>query len=483
MNLKPYSVTRLRKGRSMRALAARLCTLMALVMLVTGCVTTKERGDRAFQAEHYNEALDHYERLIDEGNQDPQLFFKAAEAATRLGDLALAERYYSRALRYGGGEKVARALSEFYIQTSNYAKAVRVLQQLLETTDNPQPVFNNLGTALMYAGAPLDAESYLLVAQQMEPTDPVPYVNLGVLYDKHMNQPALALGFYKCFLKFADGSRRLHKVRTRAQRLEARYADGLPEQFDVECGQPYQPPRAASAAELRRRFEEATGASKEAEEQTEEQTQAEPNGDDEVELRFDDSKQPGDEPDVDAQPSPKESDDAPADDTDQEEDSATAQAPEDEADEPAVQGLVEGTPEELEQAARTEQKEDVDTAIEQAEQAFARKDYASVVDQLDDMPASKLDAHSMALYGRSLAKVGRHKDADRWLTWSLSERLESDAAEALFGVYDELGKEEARTKLCERLVDERFDELREQYCDIDRDKLRKLRKYIDENEQ
>jgi hypothetical protein len=193
---------------------SKWCAIVVMAMfLFSGCVTTKERGDRAFAASQYNVALDHYEIAIDKGSQDPQLYFKAAEAAVRIGDFSLAERYYSRSLRYGGGEKVARAVAEFYIATSNYTKAVRVLQELLDTTDNPQSVFNNLGAALMYAGLPLDAESYLLVAQQMSPVDPVPYINLGVLYDKYMHQPRLGMGFYRCFCASARGASRDERSR------------------------------------------------------------------------------------------------------------------------------------------------------------------------------------------------------------------------------------------------------------------------------
>ncbi|MFW6053956.1 MAG: tetratricopeptide repeat protein, partial [Persicimonas sp.] len=103
--------------------------LLLAVVVLGGCVTTQERGDRAYESNQYNQALDHYERAIDSGSTDPELYYRAAKAAVRVGDFALAERYYSRALRHGGDEEVVRSLAEFYIATSNYTKAVRVLQQ------------------------------------------------------------------------------------------------------------------------------------------------------------------------------------------------------------------------------------------------------------------------------------------------------------------------------------------------------------------
>lgn len=55
----------------------------------------------------------------------------------------------------------------------------------------------------MYANEPLDAESYLLVAQQLNPQDPIPYVNLGILYDRHLRQPFVAVEFYECYTALA----------------------------------------------------------------------------------------------------------------------------------------------------------------------------------------------------------------------------------------------------------------------------------------
>lgn len=182
-----------------RWLWLRYAVCICVLSAAAGCVSTQQRGDRAFKSGHYSEALDHYDRAIEGGDNSAELYANAAQAALRIGDFSLAERYFSRALRNGGGEPVARELADFYIATSNYTKAVRVLQTVLETSEDPQTVFNDLGAALMYAGSPLNAESYLMVAQQMKPDDPVPYVNLGVLYDKHLHNPRLAYGFINAF--------------------------------------------------------------------------------------------------------------------------------------------------------------------------------------------------------------------------------------------------------------------------------------------
>src|SRR5690554_5153920 len=243
-----------------RWLRAVLC--IGAICALAGCVSTQQRGDRAFKAGQFSEALDHYERAIDGGDHSAQIYSNAAQAALRIGDFSLAERYFNRALQNGGGESVARELADFYIATSNYTKAVRVLQTVLETTQDPQTIFNDLGTARMYAGSPLNAESYLLVAQQMKPADPVPYVNLGVLYDKHLHNPRLAHGFYECFLELSPNSRQSGKVRARVSLLESRYSHDFPERYDVACSEPYQPVSADVGSlerEVSRRLADSSG--------------------------------------------------------------------------------------------------------------------------------------------------------------------------------------------------------------------------------
>lgn len=230
----------------------QLICLFTLLTLMTGCLNTAQRGDRAFKAGDCEQALKLYEESIKEKSRDPEVFYRAAQCATRLGGFTQAERYYSRALRYGGGPKVAKALARLYIKTSNYARAVRVLQALLnDERVKPQPVYNNLGTALMYAGEPLDAESYLLIAQQMDPKDPFPYVNLGLLYDRHLRRPELAMGFYTCYLSIGKNPPQGRSVKLRM--YELKQAGHRPDQA-VACGKAYkhQGPKKNAFTELQR---------------------------------------------------------------------------------------------------------------------------------------------------------------------------------------------------------------------------------------
>jgi hypothetical protein len=210
-------------------------------LLSSACLSSADRGDRAYTSGQYNEALDLYEEEINEGSKDPQLFYRAGMAALKLGNFGLAERYYSRSLRYGGGLAVANALAELYLQSSNYTRAIQVLKFLLNASpEDPQPIYNNLGTSLMYANEPLDAESYLLVAQQLNPKDPIPYINLGILYDRHMRQPFVAVEFYECYTTLAGtNSDQGRSIAMRIDELREKYPP-RPTPL-LTCGAPYSP--------------------------------------------------------------------------------------------------------------------------------------------------------------------------------------------------------------------------------------------------
>ncbi len=213
--------------------------LCVCLLMSAACLAPHERADRAFEAGAYGEALNLYESSITDGTKDPKVFYKAGMAAMRVGEFSVAERHLSRSLRYGGGVESAQQLATLYLQTSNYARAVQVLKFLLDTGLSKQPIYNNLGTALMYAGEVLDAESYLLIAQQMNPADPIPYVNLGVLYDRYIKRPALSIEFYGCYLQLAPRGGQAGTVGTRLRQLND---GGLEVVYqDVKCGEVYRP--------------------------------------------------------------------------------------------------------------------------------------------------------------------------------------------------------------------------------------------------
>lgn len=219
----------------------RFLALLGSIALCVGCASIQRQGDRAFEKGDCAQALENYAEAIGAGSKDPGIYHRSAQCSLKIGDLPGAERFYSDAMRFGAGIEVARELAGFYIKTSNYVSAVRVYQYLLYQEAEKQPLYNNLGTALMYAGKPFDAESYLMVAQQLDPVDPTPYVNLGLLYDRHLKQPWLAINFYECYDELTRGrAQNGDMVRQRAAELRDRYYR-LYEEGAVDCGKAYEP--------------------------------------------------------------------------------------------------------------------------------------------------------------------------------------------------------------------------------------------------
>lgn len=221
---------------------------------LAGCATARTYGDQEFEKGNYNAALTRYEQAFAEGEKDWRAYHNAAKASLATADFSKAERYYAQAIRLGADIEVARELAAFYVKTSNYVSAVQMYQYLLNYEKDPRPVYTNLGAALMYAGKPLEGESFLLMAQQLDPVAKVPYLNLGILYDQHLRQPQHSLGFYKCFLAYAtDEDPNRVKVDQRIRELSAKYPSAA--NRTIECGKPYSPDLEAKSVNLKAEME------------------------------------------------------------------------------------------------------------------------------------------------------------------------------------------------------------------------------------
>lgn len=441
-----------------------------VVVAAAGCASQQTRADRAFESEKWEEAYSRYEEIINQGTNDWEVYYRAAQAATHLGNFSKAERYYGRALRNGGGTQVARKFAEFYLQTSNYSQAVRLLQFLLETEDdNKQSLYNNLGTALMYAGSPLDAESYLQIAQQLAPNDPIPYVNLGVLYDRHLQQPQLAAGFYKCYLKLADNKEsQQQRIRSRLSRISTPRSRGGGR--GVECGKPYSP-GSRRVADLEKEMEEmGGGAPGEATGNDGEKKPIDLNfGDGSEDTGNDRSKGEGGsgeagETDAENPPAPSgsfegmDSDDA----------GSEAQRPTTGAD---TSGETEPSGPSIERAGKspsdassseTKKREsgsssdesgasvDQRAVLQRAKTAYENENYQRVVDEISALSVGEMSVEAMRLHGLALYELAENEKARQWLEWVVQRKPDAEVVGTLLMVYERLDQEQDRKQLCRK---------------------------------
>lgn len=216
--------------------------------LLSSCVSDRQLGDKEFELNNYKKALEYYDLEISAGSKDPRVYTQAARASVQMGSFGTAERYYGKAISNGAKTEVIRELAKFYVRTSNYGSAIRVYKYLLNIEKNKQPIYNNLGTAYIYAGSPFDAESYLLIAQQLEPKDPFPYLNLGLLYDQNLKKWPKAIGFYKCFVSLAPKHESTPGVKQRLVEIGAKVST----EEVIDCTVPYtETARSVSLKELR----------------------------------------------------------------------------------------------------------------------------------------------------------------------------------------------------------------------------------------
>ncbi len=390
-----------------------VCVLLVAVVGfgISGCATYQERGDRALEQGSADRALDYYEQAIAEGTRDPQIYRSAAHAAQQLGAFAKAERFFSQALRYGGGVETARELATFYIQTSNFVQAVQVFRYLIQIEEDQealQPMYSNLGTALKYSGDYLDAEAYLLLAQQIDPTDPVPYVNLGSLYDRHLRNLPKAVRFYECFVQMTGDTADSRQVQTRLRELNSQRRIDT-SRVNLECGDKY---RAAEPEQHDLR--EVFGLEDPQQREVTDEVHS-------LDLPLD--YEPG-----------------------------TVDSPPPLVDEPTDQ------PEEGEGPEVVEDPADIyrddrqrDDAEQRAEEAYEAGRYDEAVQLLEkSADGDGLTAQQEEMLGRSYYRVGRFDDAVQQLESAVEQRPTPQAVRQLISAYERTGQTDDRDQICER---------------------------------
>jgi tetratricopeptide (TPR) repeat protein len=388
-------------SRLFRRRCQTLCmavTCLFSMALVVGCAGAEQRGDHAMEMGRYDIALEYYDEEIGRGSRDPDLYYRAAVAAQRQGAFARAERYYSQSLRYGGGNEVARALAEFYIQTSNFTQAVRVLQFLVsseEDDESIQPLYSNIGTALMYAGNYLDAEFYLLLAQQMDPSDSIPYINLGVLYDRHLRNRPKSVMFYHCYVEMAPDGSRARQVRTRLREIENQGPVDT-SRVNLECGEEYRM-APVEHVDLTQVFDLGL-----AEEAAEEQRA----------LQQEEGKE--------------ESDDD---------------------EEPSELRIVHASPDGEDSTAPAGGEE---RSLEDAQEAYQSGRYDEAVQFLEAVDSDDRSTEERQLLGQAYRQVGRFEESAEVLESVLRERPTPELARLLIANYDELDDQESKERVCQR---------------------------------
>lgn len=151
-----------------------------------------------------------------------QQLVTAAKRFAKSGDSVKAIELYKEALALDGGNALLHNdLAFIYIGLKSYELAQNHLQTAITLDINCATCFNNLGYLQSLTNEHLEAEKNLRRAMFLNPDDPLPYFNLGVLYEQTGNNEK-AIEAYEAYTVYADQAvddKIVNKVRSHIQNL------------------------------------------------------------------------------------------------------------------------------------------------------------------------------------------------------------------------------------------------------------------------
>ena len=127
-------------------------------------------GEIAMERQQYEEALNHYQRVVDHNPNSPDAWFDVAEAHKMLKNLEEAEVAYRRAISLQpDNEEIYFALSQMYADNNQPSKAIEVIEEGLSA--NPDSVVLTISLATRYLENQdfRQAEIFLEKAERIDP--------------------------------------------------------------------------------------------------------------------------------------------------------------------------------------------------------------------------------------------------------------------------------------------------------------------------
>lgn len=215
----------------------RMTLGLAAGLLVVGaaCSGAVRRGDQAYQAGRYEEALSEYQARAKEDPGDAEAHLKAGRALRALGRVDEARSELGTASRLGLWDADVE-IGRLAMDVADYPAAVEALGRAA-TRDLMDPVaWNALGVAYERVGRAADAETALLSAKRLAPGAPEVYLNLAIVYDRGLGRPGPAYAHYACYAALApeDAEARMVLWRMAAMREGSAIGSGTPEK-DAVC--------------------------------------------------------------------------------------------------------------------------------------------------------------------------------------------------------------------------------------------------------
>jgi len=139
-------------------------------------------GEIAMGREQYEEALSHYQRVVEHDPSSPDAWFDVAEAHKMLKNFEEAEASYRRAISLRpDDEDIYFALSKMFVENNQLSKAIEVIEEGLSA--NPDSVVLNiyLATTYLERGDYRQAQIFLERAERIDPESEVVLMFRNVL--------------------------------------------------------------------------------------------------------------------------------------------------------------------------------------------------------------------------------------------------------------------------------------------------------------
>ena len=139
-------------------------------------------GEIAMGREQYEEALSHYQRVVEHDPSSPNAWLDVAEAHKMLKNFEEAEASYRRAISLRpDDEEIYFAFSKMYVENNQLSRAIEVIEEGLSA--NPDSVVLNIYLATTYLenGDYRQAEIFLERAERIDPESEIALIFRNVL--------------------------------------------------------------------------------------------------------------------------------------------------------------------------------------------------------------------------------------------------------------------------------------------------------------
>jgi tetratricopeptide (TPR) repeat protein len=175
-----------------------------------------EKGNALLKEERYDEAIAMFEAFIEQNPQAYQVRINIADAYKEKGDIEKAEEIYNeilvkakddQALGESMAAKALAGIGDCYLRRDNMEEAQAYFQKSLDTLPEDETLAYNVAEIFFAEQNIEQAEKYFLIASQIKPDWPDPWLKLGYVY-LNKGDMEKAVEMFEKFLKLEPETER-----------------------------------------------------------------------------------------------------------------------------------------------------------------------------------------------------------------------------------------------------------------------------------